>query len=875
LKEADGSIEALGECLNECNPTYPYYNTKDKLCQKNCNLKILFKVDGSSFTLGTSEEGNCVSECPSDFIYESSNGTHCYNKCPSTEQYFYKIREGKYKCIQDCTTISKFYINNGNNRECLDECGSLNSPSSQNAYAGINNIGEYVYYIPGNINNECLASCKDQSNYPFSLQGSATNPQPCLDKCPLRYQYYKPSDKICLSSCPKYFDSETKECIESCPSSTNPLNKFIINENECSDRCPKNATFLVDISTTEKKCSIKCESPKTLYYEIVLSNVDKAYQCTDNCHTSGTIYSLQYGNKCVDKCPEETFEENFICKLKCQDKEYFIRDEESKRKYKCVGQCDMPKEYKGSNKECLSECPRQENFVNSDKKCQNYCDKYYEFHSYGDDEFGSYTIYKCIENCDGKFILDGTKECVSECTEDKPYKLGNVCVSICLKDQIKPFSATVSSSKECAEKCFYSNNDPKYFGEDKICIESCNIFEHKKYHNEKENDYSCVSHCDLKSENRFSYHDETTNKYYCLNNCDYLYVKYNTLYTQKQFYSTDDYICDSKCNDRNIYLLPDQHICTTKCPDNLVANPSPESEQRISKYKCEYTCTQGTYYYESERICGECKPNHYIIQGTQKCIEFCDQIVSQKKYYSYEKTEKSITIKNNACVTECPEDKPYVDYNNHCSEKCNEEYKFYRPSDKICMDKCPEGTLTNGDKCIVKCPKDKVEDPIAKVCLDDCFYSQRNYIFYYESERVCLPECRAGDFVYKDGNNYKCMSNCSNINEGLNKQLYIDGNKCVETCPEIRKYFVNQSAYGEVNISKYCLTDCPQGYEFYKYDNYECSGICYDYYITNRDPNVIGKECVKECNAAYPYILIHNNTHKECVEFCPEEKKIL
>jgi len=95
------------------------------------------------------------------------------------------------------------------------------------------------------------------------------------------------------------------------------------------------------------------------------SNGDKAYQCTDNYHDISTIYPLQYGNKCVDKCPEETFEENYICKLKCQDNEYFIKDEESKRKYKCVDQCNQPNEYIGSNKECLSECPLQENFVNS------------------------------------------------------------------------------------------------------------------------------------------------------------------------------------------------------------------------------------------------------------------------------------------------------------------------------------------------------------------------------------------------------------------------------------------------------------------------------------------------------------------------------
>ena len=116
------------------------------------------------------------------------------------------------------------------------------------------------------------------------------------------------------------------------------------------------------------------------------------------------------------------------------------------------------------------------------------------------------------------------------------------------------------------------------------------------------------------------------------------------------------------------------------------------------------------------------------------------------------------------------------------------------------------------------------------------------------------------------------MSNCSNINEGLNKQLYIDGNKCVETCPEYKRFFINQKEYGEKNISKYCLTDCPKGYEFYKENAYECSGICYDYYITNKDPNVNGKECVQNCNIIYPFILIHNNTHKECVEVCPSER---
>jgi len=243
------------------------------------------------------------------------------------------------------------------------------------------------------------------------------------------------------------------------------------------------------------------------------------------------------------------------------------------------------------------------------------------------------------------------------------------------------------------------------------------IFLKTKNTTTKKNDYACVSHCDLKSENKFTYIDDHNNdnndKYYCLDTC-YSLSKINTALTPKLYYSTDDYVCDVKCIERNIYLIPSQHICTNKCPDNLVANPSSGTDVAISPYRCEYTCSEGKYYYENERICGECKPNHYIIQGTQKCIEFCDQINSQKKYYFYEKNDDSKIITSNTCVTECSEDRQFKDYNNHCSKSCSESYKFYRPSEKRCMDKCPEGTLTNGNLCVEKCPEDKVEDSIAK-----------------------------------------------------------------------------------------------------------------------------------------------------------------
>ena len=843
LLDGTGNIKNLGECFgsNKCNATYPYY-TQDKICQTVCSYKKLANKDNPSNRI-TSKDSNCVKECTfNDYQFESSDGTICYNACPDTEKFYYEIRTGRLKCIKDCTNITMFYNDGQNGGACIDKCSS--NP----------------YYIPGNIDNKCLLTCKDQAIYKFSLQGSSTNPQPCLKECPLRFQYYD-YNNICLPNCDGKFISEEKKCVSNCENS-----QYIINENECAEDCTKNATFLDGRYSGPYKCDIKCDSGHSFYYEVRrLQTGEPVYKCISNCHSDGL---LEFGKRCVSICPNETFQEDYKCKLKCASQTNFKRTSmtsEGIMNYLCQNGCGS--DYIASTGECIAKCPREENFFLSNKRCQNYCDNFYrKTNQIGTDQFGSYIIYECIDNCEnGEKLLDGTKECVTECNDDdKPYLLGEkTCVSICLKDQITPFSATVGGIKQCATKCSASGSDPKYFGDDKICIPDCGIFEHKKYHNEKENEYSCVSHCDLKSENRFSY-ESSDHKFYCLNKCTQLDNSY------KIYYSTDDYVCDNKCNARNRFLIATQNICTNKCPDNLVANPSTND---ISDYTCDYTCIQGKYYYENERICGQCKPNHYIIQGSQKCIEFCDQIISEKSYYYYEASEHSTTIKNNTCVTECPEDKPFIDYNNHCSEVCTQEsHKFYSPIDRKCMDKCPEGTLTNEGKCVIKCPSGKVEDSIAKVCLNDCTTAQKNYIYFYEPERVCKKECNPGDFIYIDGNNYKCMRNCSNINEGLNKQLYIDGNKCVETCPDYNRFFVSQKEYGEKNISKYCMTDCPKGYDFYKENTYECSGICHDYYITNKDPNVNGKKCVENCDTIYPFIYIHNNTHKECVEFCSGEK---
>ena len=866
----EGTIEEFGKCLETCDITsdYRYYSSEtgsDRICRKECLKK---KIVDSSNNIVNSEKGTCVDECPTNYPYESIDGKSCLQECP----FFVENSGGKKKCVASCKSISKYYkVNNPSEgvQKCIDVCK--------------NGAEAYIYFDPQD--NKCVDSCTSLTTPNNFAIKAVTSHQPCLNSCPTRFEYYFDTEKICLSKCNKnngqlaYVKEPTsKECVDQCADE-----KYIINENICTtNKCTKDEPYYKKINLSggdiNYKCQIKCDNNEKYIKRSTDSDAYNVYECLSSCDEG----YYQYGNKCLDKCPGEMFYSNENpkqCKLKCAnpDDKYEVSINDNEKKYTCKFSCSGEKPYINSNNECVANCPIEEKFIGNDNKCKNYCEEsdglFYKKDSSVNNNGIYYDVYKCIQNCDEgegtdiyRYNVDGTKECVKECPEEKPYLLDNTCYAICLNNPIYPFSVTKDDGSQiCGQKCF---GDLKYFGEDKICIASCSIFEFNKYHNEKENDFSCVSHCDLKSEYRYSY-SQTVNeveKFYCLDKCK----------DDKKYYSQDDYVCDSQCHEPNKYLITNQNMCADKCPIGQVANPTTSEEDKIvSEYKCEFTCNAGTYYYESERICGKCKDNHYIIQGTQKCIEFCDEINSPNKYYYYEPSSTPTStqiIKNNMCVTECPEDKPFVDFNNHCSDKCTSEaYKYYKPSDKICMNKCPDGTKVNGNICVENCPIDKVLDTITNMCLDDCSQASKNYVFYYQNERKCLKECNEGDFLYKNGDKYKCMKNCSNINEDKDIQLYIDGNKCVTKCPETKRFFVSQSTYGEIEISKYCYTDCPIGYEFYN-DKFECFGKCDNYYITNKDPLVIGKKCVEKCLSPNEYIYIHDTNHKECLELCPPDR---
>ena len=865
-KDEDNKIKS-GQCLDKCNDDYPFYSEEDKICYKTCPYKqINITIENTDETEGgnnepiinisKSIEGNCLKECPSDHPYEGINGDVCYNECP--KKFYYLTKDKKKKCVDDCDSISKYYFESDN--ECIDECKKEENNKT------------YYYYLDED-KKICLESCNsDKSEKKFSLKAE-NHHEPCLPECPDNYKFYYSSDKFCLSECINGYriNDTSNECTLSCGEGS-----FIIKENICSDKCTKDEPFYVPEQIggiSMYKCVSNCKIGgnnynysyeqhfNTTYVPTEQISEYTFYECVPSCPNN----YLEYGYQCVLECPKGLFQENGKCLTKCTDGMVYEKNPD-KDDYICKSSCSATNQFISSSKECVKYCPFGENFVDVQKNCKSSCDplidgEYYKKKDQQDNSFNLvYNIYECLKKCENvedgfNYIIEGTKECIKKLDFDNNnYYLSepeNIYYSICLKNPNKPFSTNV---KNCSTQCIGTDLN---YGDDKICVKNCSNFKYNKIENEK--DKSCVNKCDITSDYKYSIIDDEA-----LTNEEAIVIKSCSNQCEK-YYSLQDYICSSKCIKPNIFLISDK-ICNDKCLPGQFANPLTAHESN-AEYECLSGCKIGLFYYENENICMTNCSQNYVIQGTQKCIESCDEIKSEtsdeleKKYYFYEKWDSSSTFKENTCVTECPNDKQYIDYNNHCTEKCESEgYKYYNPNEKKCLNECPTGTKINDYECLSKCPFDKFEDKTG-ICITSCSDSKAGYLFYYESEKKCLKECNSTDYIYKnDDNSYKCVKTCPKKND---KEMYINDKECVENCPDYKKYFIGD----ETTTSKICMTDCPSSHPILKIDDnndYKCFDSCNDYYITNKDSRITAKLCIPQCNEEYPF-----SFQKECFEICP------
>ena len=786
-----GKCLLTNEELNEINGC-KYYN-KSKICSNQCNF---YKILDETGNLEVIDNENCVEKCPDNY-YENAYDKTCLNKC-GNELY---NDESTHKCVSKCNP--GFYEVNSDGKKCVDKCKTESE--------------QFAYYMD---TGECKTECPDTHPYSYN---AIKDHQLCLKSCP---KYYK--DKTCMDECEYY---KNGNCSDDCSDFT-----YIHPGNVCSnEECPKSAPFFYSQSSSSYKiCNTSC--PENYYKnyksEGSTSSNNNNIECISSCE------GVTFNDGCYDACPNGLYNSSGECIANCPKNFY-----KSENGYTCIEDCNSITDYiyLTSSGECVKDCALGENYIGINDKCLKKCenDGYFEIL-----KKTTYNIYKCVTDCENtsgnNYHVNGTKECISSC--GKLYEYENVCYQNCLGIEGHSYSLNQTTNDEDKYTCKESCGDNKYYGNNHICIDSCNELPFNKTAN---HDNSCVSECDLQSNYKFLV-KESDDRLFCKDKC-----------SNNKRYLTSNYVCIDVCPSPYIFVVINESNpaeCLTKCPDEKpYAN-------KISNDNEEYICSEtkcSNYYYPNNYTCTEkCNEGDYVLETNDLkiCSTYCDYYNSTKLYYYEKGTDKK-------CVFNCKDtDYKYTSIDGNCAESCKEN-EFYDENDFVCKFRCPTGKKIDGQICREKCNDEtknltKFENENG-YCVDNCSESKTTYIYNNENEFKCLKNCSD---LYIDNN--VCKASCST--------KFILGKNCVDECQIPKKYFTNE------NNIKVCLSDCPANKSFYteeEGDNkYMCTDVC-NAYIPNLDPKINAKKCLGDCKGDYPYYILEDETNassrKICYKSCP------
>ena len=784
--------DKIGECLTENQLSEEnnckYYN-KSKICSNECKF---FKILNNEGNLGKNNENeNCVVECGDDY-FENEIDKTCVSTCKNG---LYKDKLKK-KCVSKCDT--GFFEVKNNEKICVEKC-----KNSENEEI-------YAFYMD---TGECINSCPNTHNFSFI---NTQDHQQCLSKCP---KYNK--ENICMEKCQYYLNGN---CVDNCGE-----NKYLHPGNICSNEtCPRSSPFFyLNSSSNLKICETSCPQG---YYINYKSNSESTnnIECISKCD-NGVIYN----NGCYDNCPEGLYNSNDNCISKCTKKYY-----NDSNGFKCINECNEIEGYPylTSSGECVSQCPEGENYIWENNECLAKCKNDYYFIKFK--ELTKYTIYKCVENCietNNKYYINGTKECLSKC--ENLHEYNNVCYQNCLSFSDKNFSIKNDLQEEsgvitytCIESC-----GTKFYGNDHICINSCNDLPFNKTANY---DNSCITECDIKSNYKFL--NEIGGSLYCKDKCE-----------DNKRYLTSNYICLDKCPPPTNYVVKDGNRpveCLNKCPEEKPFSRKNEYNEYIcSETECGSEEENTTYYYLNDKICLEhCERGDYLI-GSHICTSFCDSYNSTRLYIYENNTVKK-------CVPNCKDtdDKKFTSLEHKCVEGCGSE-EFYDENDFICRINCPNGKKIDGQICRESCYNDnenlrKYENENG-YCVDNCSTSNSSYIYHKENEYKCINNCSG---LYIDNN--VCRNSCDNN--------FIYEKNCVSECPPLKRFYKEDD--------KICLSDCPENLPFYSKEGEKitmCKESC-NAYIPNSNSKIKSKLCLDDCKDEYPYFIYENETSENRIKIC-------
>ena len=646
------------------------------------------------------------------------------------------------------------------------------------------------------------------------------------------------------------------------PCFTNTVNKFYKDDNTCYESCTEDQVYSYEY---DNECVKKCpsgteERPKGSYICVDIIDCSKSYYNYEKTESIDEVPEGYYCNnettKTIDKCPEKCK----TCELESVQNDICITCNEDKLYYEAEGYADSQKYI-----DCFINSPEGYYFENSKfKKCYETCKSC--------SELGNEKDNKCIE-CKSDMIKELNSNCYNKCQDNQKYYFDDSNNYHCTDIMPEGYKLIVDKNKYTKD----CKDDPPFiYQHEDTCLENCP----EKYHAPND-DKICVVALECDFYYNYEYNGcliEIPEGFFCNSTEKKTIDKCKTKCKTCNLESFTNDLC-IECNEiEGYYKFEDKSINNNNYIECL--NVIPEGyyldKDNIIK-KCYKTCKRcESLGNNKEHFCKECYDG-YTLNNTN-CYKICDY-----HYYFDENFEYFCT--NNE---QCPEkkNKLYVD-KNECVEKCIAEYKFefenkcykscpinsyYNYEQTNCISNVPEGFYLNDtqtiDKCNSKCKECDLNSVNGNICI-----SCNNSLGYYKKEddiRInqyydCFTGELDGYYLDISNNDYKkCYKTCKKCNELGN----VKDNKCVEcfsnstlngsNCYQICEYYHYFDNIGEYHCTKDkgCINDRSKLFV----DKNECVKECINDYKFEFD-----NKCYKEC----PDGTYYNYTQDGCIDFIP------
>jgi len=898
-------------------------------CVDDCSGCLLPVTDFNNIN-GLIDEPGCNRDCR--FSVTNNIWFLCSGISDSSHKYYY-IRENTECRIKE--TCHQFIENNPSEdkvvyptNEYIKSCSSIHndlrykfSQLGDFCLYNLNNQGENIYRKPESeyeysvINDLDILKCKDCINI---IEIDERNYYQCIKCVDCPTNYYDKENKTCVQSCQnKKIISDKKRCQDECDS----IYKYEYSEENngetkiyCLKNCPINAKFYYFIGENiPSQCLDKCQDKD--YYK------EETGQCIKKCNglywkeDSKNFFTCREDTSkgCPDSHPYKYLDK--VCLKNCADtqldiffkkKTYSIPISLSNNnpKFECVNDCnEFGFKTDEESLSCVSDCKNTKNIYNFNNKCIYKCTGY----KYTDDTL------KCVEKCDNNYYLLNDICYHDKCPEesDKPFaNKNNECVACNEDDGFYIFEDEEESPKKCLDSC----------PEDYFHFHGKNICYKKKDENTK---------CKDIEPKTYPYYSES-NPFECYHSCNEIGEEYK--------YETD-FKCTTEFNCPNYFY---EYNGITKClKDNSVKDDCRKINYLYLRGKeCIKTCDEYRILpeeniYDGITKLGECISNLNSYLGDYKFYSLTEKILRKSCPYKRIKNLDADNIEKSSdgtCVQNCPSDYPYLTENNqgvkYCVDNCP-NFFYYSEADKIlkCVDDCKTTNkkfhFENSKECIDECQKNGIYyyyDESNYICISTCKNNNNenkyslnaaelqspqkclkecnDIKFYYENEKICLPDC--GNGFYKSETSNVCVDKCE-LNEKVIKGTR--GNTCNRECSRDEPFYISTKLNVNSNIVyNKCVASCEKEdskYQFYHYKTKECfidcpldakyknGKICMEhcpeqYYVESdmfckikcENTKYYRKKIINETNNIYIYECINNcenyiTSTNECVENCP------